>query len=80
VVLARLVFAGIATVAVMAIARVYLINSGPLPQWSAQVTSAVTIVVIGAIGGGAFVLFAWLVRVQEVSSALRMVKSKVMRS
>ncbi len=79
-VLVRLVFAGVATVAVMAIARVYLINSGPLPEWSAQVTSAVTIVVIGAIGAGAFVLFAWLVRVQEVSSALRMVKSKVMRS
>lgn len=79
-VLARLVFAGIASVAVMAITRVYLINSGPLPEMSAQFASAITIVVIGALGAGSFLLLAYLARVQEVSSGLRMIKSKVMRS
>jgi hypothetical protein len=47
---------------------------------SAQITSAITIVVIGALGALSFLFFAWLAQVHEVSSGLRMIKSKVMRS
>jgi putative peptidoglycan lipid II flippase len=78
-VLIRLVFAGIASVAIMAIIRANLISL-VLPDMSAQLTSAITIVVVGAIGAVSFLFFAWLARVHEVSSGLRMIKSKVMRS
>lgn len=78
-VLIRLVFAGIASVAIMAIVRANLISL-VLPDMSAQLTSAITIVVVGAIGAVSFLFFAWLARVHEVSSGLRMIKSKVMRS
>ncbi len=78
-VLVRLVFAGIASVAIMAIARANLISI-VLPEMSAQITSAITIVVIGALGALSFLFFAWLAQVHEVSSGLRMIKSKVMRS
>ena len=78
-VLIRLVFAGIASVAIMAIVRANLIRL-VLPDMSAQLTSAITIVVVGALGAVSFLFFAWLARVHEVSSGLRMIKSKVMRS
>jgi len=78
-VLIRLVFAGIASVAIMAIVRANLISL-VLPDMSAQLTSAITIVVVGALGAVSFLFFAWLARVHEVSSGLRMIKSKVMRS
>ena len=78
-VLIRLVFAGIASVAIMAIIRANLISL-VLPDMSAQLTSAITIVVVGALGAVSFLFFAWLARVHEVSSGLRMIKSKVMRS
>lgn len=78
-VLIRLVFAGIASIAIMAIVRANLISL-VLPDMSAQLTSAITIVVVGALGAVSFLFFAWLARVHEVSSGLRMIKSKVMRS
>ena len=78
-VLIRLAFAGIASVAIMAIVRANLISL-VLPDMSAQLTSAITIVVVGALGAVSFLFFAWLARVHEVSSGLRMIKSKVMRS
>jgi hypothetical protein len=79
-VLARLVFAGIITVIIMTVVRVLLITFTPLPDLAAQLSSGVAIVVLGVVGVASFIALAYLMRVHEVSSALRMVKSKLKRS
>jgi len=79
-VLVRLVFAGIITAIVMTLIRVLLVNYTPLPDLAAQLSSAITIVVLGLVGVASFIALAYLMRVHEVSSALRMVKSKLTRS
>jgi putative peptidoglycan lipid II flippase len=77
--LIRLTIAGVLTVLVVTILRGLLGAVAPLEEWSAQLSSLATIVVLGSIGAVMFIVLARLLRVREVSTAVSMVKSKVAR-
>ena len=79
-VVVRLVLAGVIAAIAMTIARRFAYASLPLADQSAQVQAFVVIVVSALIGLLAFAVVAWLVRVREVSSAVAMVRSKLMGS
>ena len=79
-VITRLVLAGGAATLVMIGTRSTMIRSTGLTELGVPLQSFILIVVIGVIGTASFLVFAWIVRVHEVSTAVRMVKSKVMRA
>ncbi len=79
-VVVRLVLAGVIAAIAMTIARRFAYASLPLADQSAQVQAFVVIVVSALIGLLAFAVVAWLVRVREVSSAVAMVRSKLVGS
>ncbi|MEY2989492.1 MAG: hypothetical protein RLZZ163_408 [Actinomycetota bacterium] len=78
-VLIRLTVAGVLTVIAVTVLRGLLVAVAPLEGWSAQLTSFASIVVLGSIGTALFIVLAWALRVREVSRALAMVTSKVVR-
>ncbi|MGA1145484.1 MAG: murein biosynthesis integral membrane protein MurJ [Candidatus Nanopelagicales bacterium] len=78
-VLIRLTVAGVLTVIAVTVLRGLLVAVAPLEGWSAQLTSFAAIVVLGSIGTALFIVLAWALRVREVSRALAMVTSKVVR-
>ncbi len=78
-VLIRLTFAGIVAVLLTTIVRVITIGLLPSGDLNAQLQSLVLIAVSVVVGVPTFVFVAWIVRVQEVSSAFAMVKSRVVR-
>ena len=79
-VITRLVLAGGAATLVMIGTRSTMIRSTGLTELGVPLQSFILIVVIGVIGTASFLLFAWIARVHEVSTAVRMVKSKMMRA
>ena len=78
-VLLRLILAGILTVVWLFFLRALLVAFTPLGEWSAQVNSLVVIVLLGPVGLLSFFALAWLLRVREVSAAIGVVRSKLVR-
>lgn len=76
-VLVRLVFASIVTVVVLFLLRAFLVDITPLGSWSAQVNAFAAIVILGSVGLLTFLVLAWILRVNEVTTAVAMVRSKV---
>ncbi len=76
-VLMRLLLAGVLAVVVMVLVQNAASNLLPLADMLAQVRAFVVIVISGISGLLSYLLFAWVLRVHEVSRALAMVKSKL---
>ena len=78
-VLVRLIVAGVVTVVVLIGLRTLLTNGTVIGELSPQVSSLVLIVVLGVVGAVIFLALAWSLRVREVSSAVDLVKGRLVR-
>ena len=78
-VLVRLILASVLTVIALIFLRGVLIAATPLASLPAQLNALVLIIVLGGVGVVSFYLLALLMRVQEITRALDMVKSKLVR-